>query len=290
MAGLLVAFCPLFLSQPAEAQFGQMLYAGPRGTTAIAPPPGPGPLDPLSVAAYWGYWPNPVLARQPTGHQIIATSANGYVYRPVYADDATAASIALPNSQETVPAPSRLRTALNEASPRRLFNAALTLFQSGDYEAAIDRLNRVLDAQPDDGDALLLLVQCYFGLVNYEAAAEALAAALDAAPETDWEKYAGNYKRYYGSPLRFAVHLRALERFVEQHPDRFEGHLLIGYQYGSLGQLDRALAELKLAGPGVEVDALIKHFTAAKIVDDPAPGEDLNGPRPKARQRRGRAF
>ncbi|MGH7134326.1 MAG: hypothetical protein ACREHD_01215, partial [Pirellulales bacterium] len=99
--GCLFLGCLMMCDEPAKAQFGTLLYAGQRGTTVIAPPPGPGPLDPLSVAAYWGFWPNPVLARQPIGHQTIATSPNGYIYRPVYADDATAASIARPTAEDS---------------------------------------------------------------------------------------------------------------------------------------------------------------------------------------------
>lgn len=293
---LLAAACWLVLSMDAAAQMGTTLYAGPRGTTTIAPPPGPGPLDPLSVAAYWGFWPNPVIARQPIGHQIIATSPNGYVYRPVYADDNTAASIALPDPRESAVTPLAIRQQSISSSSELFGGSALALFKAGRYEATIDRLNRQLDAKPDDGDAWLLLVQCYFGLTNYEAAAEALAAALAYAPEHDWDKYIANYPKYFASSLRFAMHLRSLERFVELHPEQTEGHLLLGYQYGSLGKIDRALAELALAKPNVEAETLTNHFAAAQDAPAPAPDEDLNGPAPNRvpkqppGKRRGREF
>jgi hypothetical protein len=286
LTGLLLVACLMICNESAQAQTGTVPYAGRRGTTVIAPPPGPGPLDPLSVAAYWGFWPNPVLARQPIGHQTIATSPNGYIYRPVYADDATAASIALPDAEESggMPMPGPGLRPAQETS----LQSAIKRFKSGDYEAAIDRASRALDDNPKDGDALLLLVQCYFALTNYEAAAELLPAALAAAPEYDWEKYARNYKKYYPSSLRFAMHLRALERFVELHPERREGHLLIGYQYGSLGSIDRALVELSRAKPDVAAEALAKHFTAAQEAPAPARDDDAAALRPA--RHRGRAF
>lgn len=288
---LLLAGVWLAGSSPAIAQLATTLYAGPRGTTVIAPPPDPGRLDPLSVAAYWGFWPNPVIARQPIGHQTIATSANGYIYRPVYADDPTAASIAMPAADELA-LPTRPPTAARPVSDN--FAEALAQFKSGGYEAAIDGANRVLDHEPDHGDALLLLVQCYFALGKYEVAAEALAEALATAPEYDWEKYAGNYKKYFPSSLRFAMHLRAIERFVAVHPDRPAGHLLIGYFYGSLGETRRASAELASARPNVAAETLARHFASQQ--DAPAPGLDEEakepppaGGRPAARPR-GRAF
>ncbi|HWB11897.1 MAG TPA: tetratricopeptide repeat protein [Pirellulales bacterium] len=289
-------FASSVLGQPIV---GRTLYAGPRGTTVVAPPPGPGPLDPISVAAYWGFWPSPVLARQPIGHQTIATSANGYVYRPVYPGDP---SIALPNAVEAnATSPSFLaRYTAGPASAEALFDAALVLFKAGRYEAAIDRLNGVLDQTPDHGDAWLLLVQAHFGLANYEAAADALSGVLASAPEYNWDKFARDYGKYFASSLRFAVHLRTLERFVEFHPERREGHLLLGYQYGSLGKTDVALAELALAQPDANADKLSSHFGMAVEEPAPAPDDDLDGAdprpanpppaRPPAAKRRGRQF
>jgi len=298
-AGLIFALVCAGFTTPATAQFGvgRPLYVGRRGTTVVMPRPGPGPLDPLSVAAYWGFWPSPVIARQPIGHQTIATSHNGYIYRPVYADDATAATVSLPNSQEAVGGPQpTTATPAPQASHEALFEAALVLFKAGRYEAAIDRLNRLLDVKPDDGRAYLLMVQAYFGLANYEAATDALAAALNSAPEYAWDTYARSYKKYFGSSLRFAAHLRTLERFVELHPERFEGHLLLGYQYGSLGQTDGALAELALTKPNVEADKLSRHFAAAGEAPAPAPDAEIDPPAPNAApkpppvKRRGREF
>ncbi len=283
-----------------QSVLGRTLYAGPRGTTVIAPPAGPGALDPLSVAAYWGFWPSPILARQPIGHQMIATSPNGYVYRPVYRDDATAASVALPNAMEMAGGSTFLsRHLAGPATAEALFNGALVLFKAGRYEAAVDRLNGVLDQNPNHGDAWLLLVQAYFALVNYEAAADVLSGALASAPESDWDKFARDYGKYFGSSLRFVVHLRTLERFVEQHPERRDGHLLLAYQYGSLGKTDVAIKELALTQPNAEADKLSRHFGAADEAPAPAPDIDLDGvgpPRavkpppdkPPAPKRRGR--
>jgi tetratricopeptide (TPR) repeat protein len=239
-----------------------------------------------------------VIARQPIGHQTIATSPNGYIYRPVYPNDASASRIAWPNSLEAIGrAPPMARRLPAPASPDSLFEAAVVLFKAGRYEAAIDRLNRVVDQKPDDGDAYLLLLQAHFALANYEAAADALAAAMTTAPEYTWDKFAREYSTYFPSSLRFAMHLRTLERFVALHPERVEGHLLLGYQYGSLGKTHQALAELARAHPNPEGDKLSRHFAADAEAPAPAPDEELApAPPPVAphavpqEKRRGREF
>ena len=73
--------------ETAAAQFFSYARPGRRFVTIMGAPIGPAPLDPYSVSAYWGFWPSPLVARQSIGHQIIWTSPNGYVYRPVYPDD-----------------------------------------------------------------------------------------------------------------------------------------------------------------------------------------------------------
>lgn len=238
----------------------QWLYSGPRGTTVVAPPAGPGPLDPFAVWARFGFWPDPYIARQPIGHQTIATGPNSYLYRPVYADDATAASIALPEAADDWAAATG-NPRPDRTTPEALRQAALVLFRGARYEAALDRLDRLLQADADDGLARLLAVQAYFALGDYRAAVDALSAATATAPARDWDRYVLDYRKYFRSALTFAVHLRALERFVEAHPDRPEARLLLAYEYGGLGFSDRALALLADVRGSALADRLRDYFT-----------------------------
>lgn len=263
----------------------QWLYSGPRGTTVIAPPAGPGPLDPFAVWARFGFWPNPYIARQPIGHQTIATGPNSYIYRPVYADDETAASIALPDARDNW---SRATTTIprsGRATPEALRQAALVLFRAADYEGALDRLDRLLEAAPDDGLARLLAVQAYFALGDYRAAVGALSAATATASERDWDRYVRDYREYFGSSLKYLVPLRALEQFVEARPDRSGANLLLAYEYGCLGFPDRALALLAEVRGGL-ADRLRDYFTdeppAPALDEDEAPARAADARKVKA--------
>lgn len=256
----------------------ELLYAGPRGTTVVAPPAEPGPLDPFAVWARFGFWPNPYIARQPIGHQTIATGPNGYVYRPVYADDETAASIALPERDEQRVAPGFAATRRsNRATPESLMQAALVLFGAADYEGALARLDQLLQAAPDDGHARLLAVQAYFALGRYRAAADALNSATEAASQLDWDVYVRDYRKHFGTSLNFLVPLRALEQFVEARPDRTDARLLLAYEYGCLGFGDRAL-DLLAHLRGELADRLRDYLTdeppAPAPEDDDAPAEE----------------
>lgn len=266
----------------ARAQYNsysyELLYAGPRGTTVIAPPAGPGPLDPFAVWARFGFWPNPYVARQPIGHQTITTGPNGYVYRPVYADDETAASIALPKRDEQRVAPGFAATGRsNQATPESLMQAAQVLFRAADYEGALDRLDHLLQVAPDDGHARLLAVQAYFALGRYRAAADALASATEAASQLDWDLYVRDYRKHFGTSLNFLVPLRALERFVAARPDRSDARLLLAYEYGCLGFGDRAL-DLLARLRGDLADRLRDYLTdeppAPALEDDDVPAQE----------------
>lgn len=272
----------------------QWLYSGPRGTTVIAPPAGPGPLDPFAVWARFGFWPNPYIARQPIGHQTIATGPNSYIYRPVYANDETAATIALPDMPEEWAPPTGKSPRSGRTTPEALRQAALVLFRAADYEGALDRLDRRLQADPDDGLAQLLAVQAYFALGNYRAAVVALSAATATAPERDWDRYVRDYRQHFGSSLKFLVPLRALEQFVKAHPDRSDAKLLLAYEYGCLGFPDRAsdiLAKMR----GDLADRLRDYFTdepPAPALDEgeaPADAEEARNEKAPARPHR-RAF
>lgn len=268
-----VFFACLAAPEAASGQYNsygyQWLYSGPRGSTVIAAPAGPGPLDPFAVWARFGFWPNPYIARQPIGHQTIATGPNSYIYRPVYADDETAASIALPDAPNNWSRAATTMPRSGRAMPEALRQAALVLFRAAHYDGALDRLDRLLKAAPDDGLARLLAVQAYFALGDYRAAVGALSAATATASEHDWDRYVRNYRQYFGSSLKYLVPLRALEQFVEAHPDRSDARLLLAYEYGCLGFPDRALAILAKVH-GDLADRLRDYFTD----EPPAPALD----------------
>jgi hypothetical protein len=253
--------------------------------TIMGGPIGPAPLDPYSVSAYWGFLPSPIVARQSIGHQIIWTGPNGYVYRPVYADDDLSGVTqadgfkVLPRADSFAPAPLAPppAAAAQPAAPLNLpasLDKALLLFRAGNYEASLAELERLPDAEGAEAD--LLAAQALFALTDYSAAIEALRRATETLPESDWGRYVVDYRSFFPSALRYVVHLRSLERYVDQFPERTEAKLLLAYHYGSLGFVDQAIALLDELKPDPLVGRLREYFNRQRAA--PAPGEDAGGP------------
>lgn len=309
--GALIAIACAALPTTAFGQFNAYwLYSGRRGTTVIAPPAGPGPLDPLSVSARFGFWPYPIIARQPIGHQILATGPNSYAYRPVYADDQTAASIALSDAEPGSSGAGFLAThraiapiaagaarqpmvgaaaPADAGGPADPLSAALDDFQAAHYQEALDHLRTIGPADEAYGAAQMLAAEAHLALTEYHAAVASLAAGMDSLLESQWDRYVRDYRDYFASALRFAVHLRSLERFVAQHPANTDGHLLLGFHYAALGFSQEGLEELALAGDDPRAQRLAMHF---RLQDEPpAPALDLpDEPKAGAAPRRGREF
>ncbi|HXT60512.1 MAG TPA: hypothetical protein VN699_17860 [Pirellulales bacterium] len=284
--------------QTAAAQVFSYYRPGRRSVTILGGPLGPAPLDPYSVSAYWGFWPSPLVARQSIGHQIIWTGPNGYVYRPVYPDDGpsgitqTDGFKILPRSATAPGFAERIAERFAGAAPgvapapplpaaaaaKGPFEAALALFRGGRYEQSLDALEQAPEAEGAAAD--LLAAQALFALADYPAAVEALDRATDRLPADQWGRYVANYRDYFPSPLRYVVHLRSLERFTEQFPDRAEARILLAYQYGSLGFSDRAIALLDEIKADPLARRLREHFIRQQTAPAPAPepGDEIRGP------------
>ena len=284
---MLIAAAALATAWPpaARAQMFPYFRPGRRAATIMGGPIGPAPLDPYSVSAYWGFLPSPIVARQAIGHQIIWTGPNGYVYRPVYADD-DPSGVAQADGFKVVPradsiaqgtlAPPPAVTARPAVAPNlpASFDKALLLFRAGNYEESLAALERLPDAQRAEAD--LLAAQALFALTDYSSAVEALGRATESLPDSDWGRYIADYRSYFPSALRYVVHLRSLERSVDQFPEQTDAKLLLAYHYGSLGFVDQAIALLDELKPDPLVDRLREYFERQRA--SPAPGDDAGGP------------
>lgn len=287
-AGSIAAAWPL----TATAQMFPYFRPGRRAATIMGGPLGPAPLDPYSVSAFWGFLPSPIVARQAIGHQIIWTGPNGYVYRPVYADEDPSgvaqsdgfkvmprASSAVSEPVAAPPAAPAAKLPLAPAGPQDAVGKAKLLFRLGRYEDSLAALEQAPEDQAAEAD--LLAAQVLFALADYPTAVEALRRATETLPETEWGRYIADYRSYFPSALRYAVHLRSLERSTEQFPEQAEAKLLLAYHYGSLGFADQAIALLAELKPNLLVDRplvdrLREHFNRQRAA--PAPDDDVRGP------------
>jgi hypothetical protein len=281
--------------------------SGVRNRVIQGGPLGPAPLDPYSVSSYFGWLPSPIVARQTVGHEFIPTGPNGYVYRPIYADElderrpSPSIAGATPSARQSSflsrhatadTAPLRPVPELAEAGPPakpvdEAFAAALADVRRGEYDLALDALELVLNRDPKRGDAESLAAQALFALGDYPGAVAAVGRAIDRLPEAEWDRYVAAYRRYFPSALQYIVRLRRLERYVDDRPDDVSGPVLLGYHYGALGFADDAVRLLEPVKDHPVAKPLFDHFARRRAaIDGPPPApedavvpEDVEGPR-----------
>ena len=180
----------------------------------------------------------------------------------------------------------RAAQAAEAGGPGEQLSAALDDFRAARYAAALARLRTIGPAAEVYGSAQMLAAEARLALTDYPAAAASLAAGMDASLESQWDRYVHDYRDYFASALQFLVHLRSLERFVQQHPANADGHILLGFHYAALGFIDEGLEELALVGDDPRARRLEMHFRQQE--EPPAPA--LDEPDAEDNPRRGREF
>ena len=124
---------------------------------------------------------------------------------------------------------------------------ALTAFRQGDFRAAILFASHAAIDNPRDRNVHLLLSLAMFAAGDYRGSAMEAHAVVAIGPLPDQPTLLG----IYGNAQAHADQMRALQKFVEEHPAPPEGHFLLGFHYAMEGRRDLAQA------------ALLKALTAA---------------------------
>ncbi|MCC7087331.1 MAG: hypothetical protein IT427_20205 [Pirellulales bacterium] len=202
------------------------------------------------------------------------TSGWGYgsnYYNPYYAEPVAAATVPYDYSQPVVvsnyaPADTGEGTTapLADAPPHesdealKLFDDGLAQFKSGDYRAALGKLDEALQKLPGDPVVHEVRALTLFALGEYTPAAAALNSFLSSAPGMDWTTMSS----LYGDPKDYESQLRKLEQFCRDHRNDAAAYFVLAYQYLVLDSKDSAVNALK-----VVVKNQPKDSTAKRMLD-----------------------
>lgn len=217
---------------------------------------------------YWfGYWPyyNPYFVQPfPVSPSVIIDYSQPLV---VYEQQAAAA-----------PAPA----AGAEDPGMAAFDAARDAFLAGNYEAALQGVNKALSYRPDDAVLHEFRALVMFATGQYRDAAAALHAVLAVGPGWDWTTLSG----LYPSVDVYTGQLRRLEKYTAENPQAADARFVLAYHYLTCGYSDAAAAQLTAVlqlEPKDEVAAqLLEMIAGPEAVPDrpeeppPAPAADVD--------------
>jgi tetratricopeptide (TPR) repeat protein len=114
-------------------------------------------------------------------------------------------------------------------------------FQKGDYAEAQRECERAIQLLPGDANLREFRALCQFAQGKYTAAAATLYDVLAAGPGWHWETLSS----VYPSAQTYTTQLRALERYVREHPMDPAGHLVLAYYYLALDERQAAVGQLR---------------------------------------------
>jgi len=126
--------------------------------------------------------------------------------------------------------------------PAQLFNQALTALERGNRALAVDRLERVLEARPDDCEAAVVLAKTVREDGDLSQAETILVGAIKAAaasPADPIEAYLelADVRLALGKPGDAA---RAVKRVLAAEPNNWEALYLLGNAFVDVGALAEA--------------------------------------------------
>jgi tetratricopeptide (TPR) repeat protein len=157
------------------------------------------------------------------------------------------------------------------------FEAARKAFRQGDYDQALNLVDRVIKDNPSDSTAHEFRALTLFALGRYDESAATLDSLLAVAPGWSWETMSGLYPdvRTYESQLR------DLEGFTKKEPKNAAGRFLLGYHYLVTGHQDAARSQFARVVDLQPKDRVAEQLlTGLETKNEPAP-ERERPPEPK---------
>lgn len=121
------------------------------------------------------------------------------------------------------------------------FNQAREAFFNEQYDQALQLTDQALVQAPLDAAINEFRSLCLFALGRYRESAATIHSVLAAGPGWDWTTMIS----LYSTADTYTKQLRALETYVQAHPQAADAQFLLAYHYLTTGHVDDALALLK---------------------------------------------
>jgi hypothetical protein len=121
------------------------------------------------------------------------------------------------------------------------FDSAREAFKAGNYDRAMELVNKALAQVPGDAALHEFRALVLFAQRKYREEAATLYAVLSAGPGWDWKTVAS----LYADTQTYTDQLRALEAYARANPDDAAAHFDLAYQYLVTGYPDAAIKQLQ---------------------------------------------
>src|SRR5262245_4473793 len=173
----------------------------------------------------------------------------------------------LSNATDPPTAPTDSQT----AEANRLLDSARAAFRAGEYAKAQELVTEAIRLVPSDPTLHEVRARSLFAQGKYQDATAALYSVLTAGPGWDWP----TMRDLLPDTDTYTAQLRALERFVTEHPNAAYSYFLLAYHYLVTEHRDAAVRELRevvrLQPDDKLAQALLTSLTSADSTAGPPP-------------------
>lgn len=131
---------------------------------------------------------------------------------------------------------------VGDTSPSEdMLNQAIAAFRRTEYDAALGIVNQAIAQHPDDAVLHEFRALVFFAKGDYQQAAGTIHSVLAVGPGWNWE----TVRTLYSDAAVYTAQLRALEKFMQDHPDDAASRFLLAYHYMIGGHTDAAARYLQ---------------------------------------------
>ena len=129
-------------------------------------------------------------------------------------------------------------------------------FRKGQFDDALKAARKAVQKKPNDPTLQQFVSLVAFALGKFEDASIAAHVALHNGSHWKWKRLKGHYIKTEA----YTRQLRALEKYVREHPASAETRFLLGYHYLMLGHTKAARSHLKRVAEQKPDDKLVRQL------------------------------